>query len=118
MERIIASFALPGNPVVPDFDGLAELYFAKVEDIRAMFAGPVPAMMRKDEENFVQMNAPAVRLVAKEYVIRKKGSVEGFTCPGRFIGITSPHLGATARIRALSPCSATQTARPQRRSRS
>ena len=43
-----------------------------VEDIRAMFAGPVPAMMRKDEENFVQMNAPAVRLVAEEYVIGDK----------------------------------------------
>jgi len=42
--------------VVPDFDGLAELYFAKVEDIRAMFADR-SAMMRKDEENFVQMNA-------------------------------------------------------------
>ncbi len=59
--------------MVPEFDGLAELYFAKAEDIRAMFAGPVPAMMRKDEENFVQMNAPAVRLVAEEYVIGEKG---------------------------------------------
>jgi hypothetical protein len=29
-------------------------------------------MMRKDEENFVQMNAPAVRLVAEEYVIGDK----------------------------------------------
>jgi len=76
MQRIVASFALPENPVVPEFDGLAELYFAKAEDIRAMFAGPVPAMMRKDEENFVQMNAPAVRLVAEEYVIGEKGSVE------------------------------------------
>jgi len=73
MQRIVASFALPENPAVPDFDGLAELYFAKVEDIRAIFGGPVPAMMRKDEENFVQMNAPAVRLVAEEYVIGEKG---------------------------------------------
>jgi len=72
MQRIIASFALPENSVVPDFDGLAELYFAKVEDIRAMFSGSVPAMMRKGEENFVQMNAPAVRLVAEEYLIGEK----------------------------------------------
>src|SRR5438309_2322473 len=72
MQRIVASFALPENSVAPEFDGLAELYFAKVEDIRAMFTGPVPAMMRKDEENFVQMNAPAVRLVAEEYVIGDK----------------------------------------------
>jgi uncharacterized protein (TIGR02118 family) len=76
MQRIIASFALPENAAVPEFDGLAELYFAKIEDIRAMFAGPVPAMMRKDEENFVQMNAPAVRLVAEEYVIGEKGRAE------------------------------------------
>jgi len=76
MQRIIASFALPENSVVPEFDGLAELYFAKVEDIRAMFAGPVPAMMRKDEENFVQMNAPAVRFVAEEYVIGDKTGTE------------------------------------------
>ena len=41
-----------------------------------MFAGPVPAMMRKDEENFVQMNAPAVRLVAEEYVIGDKTGTE------------------------------------------
>ncbi|HTF13220.1 MAG TPA: EthD domain-containing protein [Burkholderiales bacterium] len=72
MQRIIASFALPENPAAPEFDGLAELYFENVEDIRAMFAGPVPAMMRKDEQNFVQMNAPAVRLVAEEYLIGDK----------------------------------------------
>jgi hypothetical protein len=45
---------------------MVELYFAALPDIRAMFAGPIPAMMRKDEENFVQMDAPAVRLVATE----------------------------------------------------
>jgi hypothetical protein len=39
-----------------------------------MFAGPVPAMMRKDEENFVQMDAPAVRLVAEEYLIAEKAA--------------------------------------------
>jgi len=29
--------------------------------------------LREDEENFVQMDAPAVRLVAEEYVIGEKG---------------------------------------------
>ena len=42
------------------------LFRSALPDIRAMFAGPIPAMMRKDEENFVQMDAPAVRLVAEE----------------------------------------------------
>jgi uncharacterized protein (TIGR02118 family) len=72
MQRIVATFALDEYREEPDFDGMAELYFNRIEDIRAMFAGPVPAMMRKDEENFVQMDAPAVRLVAEEYLIAEK----------------------------------------------
>lgn len=66
VQRIVATFAVPGPGKDPAFDGMVELYFANVADIRAMFAGPIPAMMRKDEENFVQMDAPAVRLVAEE----------------------------------------------------
>jgi hypothetical protein len=31
-------------------------------------------MMRKDEENFVRMDAPAVRFVAEEYLIGEKGA--------------------------------------------
>ena len=71
VQRIVATFAVPPEPGgnEPAFDGMVELYFASVEDIRAMFAGPIPAMMRKDEENFVQMDAPAVRLVAEEFVL-------------------------------------------------
>jgi uncharacterized protein (TIGR02118 family) len=76
MQRIVATFALPGENGKPDFDGMAELYFNGLEDIRTVFAGPVPAMMRKDEENFVQMDAPAVRLVAEEYVIGDKGRAQ------------------------------------------
>jgi len=72
VQRIVATFAFPQDAAGPDFDGMVELYFGGAEDIRAMFAGPVPAMMRKDEENFVQMDAPAVRLVAEEYVIGER----------------------------------------------
>jgi len=66
VQKIIATFALPEPGRDPIFDGMVELYFAAVEDIRATFAGPVPAMMRKDEENFVQMDAPAIRVVCEE----------------------------------------------------
>ncbi|HYL90928.1 MAG TPA: EthD domain-containing protein [Burkholderiales bacterium] len=66
VQRIIATFALPEAGADPAFDGMVELYFASPEDIRAMFAGPIPAMMRKDEENFVQMDAPAIRAVCQE----------------------------------------------------
>lgn len=74
-RRIVASFALPESieGKEPAFDGMAELYFDTVEDIRATFAGPVPAMMRKDEENFVQMDAPAIRNVCEEYVLFDEG---------------------------------------------
>jgi uncharacterized protein (TIGR02118 family) len=73
MQRIVATFAVDEYREDPDFEGMAELYFNRIEDIRTMFAGPVPTMMRMDEENFVQMDAPAVRLVAEEYLIGEKG---------------------------------------------
>jgi uncharacterized protein (TIGR02118 family) len=66
VQRIVATFALPEPGKDPAFDGMVELYFKSVEDIRSMFAGPIPAMMRKDEENFVQMDAPAIRVVCEE----------------------------------------------------
>jgi uncharacterized protein (TIGR02118 family) len=69
VQRIVATFAVPEPGKDPAFDGMVELYFAAASDIRAMFAGPIPAMMRKDEENFVQMDAPAVRLVAEELTL-------------------------------------------------
>ena len=74
VQRIVATFAVPQYREDPDFDGMVELYFNRVEDIREMFAGPVPAMMRRDEENFVQMDAPAVRLVAEEFLIGEKAA--------------------------------------------
>jgi len=66
VQRIVATFAVPEAGADPAWDGMVELYFASLADIRAMFAGPIPAMMRKDEENFVQMDAPAIRLIATE----------------------------------------------------
>ncbi len=69
MQRIVATFAVPEPGREPDADGMVELYFDSAEDIRSMFAGPVPAMMRRDEENFVQMDAPAIRAVCEEYLI-------------------------------------------------
>jgi len=66
VQKIVATFAIAEPGKDPAFDGMVELYFASAADIKAMFAGPVPAMMRKDEENFVQMDAPAIRAVCEE----------------------------------------------------
>jgi uncharacterized protein (TIGR02118 family) len=72
--RIVATFAVPGaldGKTVP-FDGMVELYFKSAQDIRSMFASPIPAMMRKDEENFVQMDAPAIRFIADEFITNER----------------------------------------------
>jgi hypothetical protein len=58
--RVNATFALPPEPGAnePYFDGMEEVYLANLEDFNAMLASPIPALMRKEEENFVQMDAP------------------------------------------------------------
>jgi len=58
--RVVASFAVPPDPGAnePYFDGMEEVYLASLEDFNAMLASPIPALMRKEEENFVQLDAP------------------------------------------------------------
>jgi uncharacterized protein (TIGR02118 family) len=72
--RIVATFAVPGglDGKTPPFDGMVELYFKSTDDIRTMFASSIPAMMREDEKNFVQMDAPAIRFVADEFIINER----------------------------------------------
>ena len=67
VRRIVATFAIALD--TPAIDGMVELYFDGMENLRRMFSGGVPGIMRKDEENFVQMDAPAVRVVTEEYVV-------------------------------------------------
>lgn len=58
--RVVASFAMPPEPGgnEPYFDGMEEVYLASLEDFNAMLASPIPALMRKEEEAFVQLDAP------------------------------------------------------------
>ena len=72
VQRIVASFALPPEPGgnEPAFDGMEEIYVASAEDLNAMLASPIPALMRKEEESFVQLDAPlAVRVMVEETVL-------------------------------------------------
>ena len=73
VKKIVATFAT-GELISGElsFDGFAELYFDSVEDMQTMFASDIPAMMRKDEENFVDMAVEPVRVVTEEYVIGEK----------------------------------------------
>ena len=74
VRKIIASFAT-GEMIggkEPPFDGMVELYFNSVEDMRAMFQSEVPGIMLKDEENFVDRSEEPVRVVTEEYLMSEK----------------------------------------------
>jgi uncharacterized protein (TIGR02118 family) len=73
-QYIVATFAVPEAGKTPDMDGMVELYYQSQEDIKAMFASKIPQMMRDDEANFVQMDAPAIRAVTEEHVIVERGA--------------------------------------------
>ena len=72
VQRVVATFAMPPEPGgnEPAFDGMEEIYVASAEDLNAMLASPIPALMRKEEESFVQLDAPlGVRLMVEETVL-------------------------------------------------
>ena len=68
IQKVVASFAVPQPGDVPFFDGMIELYFPGFDAIKATFASPVIALLRRDEESYVQMDAPELRLVIEETV--------------------------------------------------
>jgi uncharacterized protein (TIGR02118 family) len=69
IQKVVASYAMQQPGETPPFDGMLELYFASIADIKAAFASPVIGMLQKDEESYVQMDAPEIRLVIEEYVL-------------------------------------------------
>jgi uncharacterized protein (TIGR02118 family) len=74
VKKIVASFAT-GEMIggaEPLFDGMVELYYDSIDDMKNAFGGDIPAMMRKDEENFVDLSEPAVRVVTEEYIMNER----------------------------------------------
>ena len=69
IQKIVASFTMPQAGETPLFDGMLEIYFASAEDIKAAFGSPVIGMLRVDEESYVRMDAPELRLVIEEHVL-------------------------------------------------
>ena len=69
IQKIVASFAVPQGAETPPFDGMMEIYFASGDDIKTAFASPVIGMLRIDEESYVQMDAPEIRVVIEEHVL-------------------------------------------------
>jgi EthD domain len=66
--RVVANFAVPPPPGgnEPYFDGMQEIYVASNDDLKAMLASPIPALMRKEEETFVQLDSPLCALLMVE----------------------------------------------------
>ncbi len=69
IQKIVGSFTVPQPSEIPAFDAMMELYFASADDIKAAFASPIIGMLRKDEETYVQMDAPEIRLVIEEHAL-------------------------------------------------
>lgn len=69
IQKIVASFASPQPGETPAFDSMVEIYFANADDITAAFGSPVIGLLRRDEESYIQMDAPEIRLVIEEHVL-------------------------------------------------
>ena len=69
IQKVVASYAVPQAGEAVPFDGMLELYFASADDIKAAFASPVIGMLHRDEESYVQMDAPEIRLVIEDHAI-------------------------------------------------
>ncbi len=76
IEALFATGEMVGGKE-PPFDGLAELWFETLEDMRAVMSSDVPARMLKDEENFVDTSAEIVRVVTEAYVVAEKAKSRG-----------------------------------------
>lgn len=69
IQKIVASFAVPQPGETPPFDAMMEIYFASADDIRAAFGSPIIGLLRTDEETYVRMDGPEIRLVIEEHVL-------------------------------------------------
>ena len=68
MESCLVDYWRTESP----FDGMVELYWASVEDMKAQFAGPQRSIMREDEKNFIDLTEEQEFVVMEEYVMAMK----------------------------------------------
>ena len=72
VRKIVASFVMGEAIGKAPFDGMVELYWASVEDMKAQFAGPQRAIMREDEKNSCDLSEEPVFVITEEYVMAEK----------------------------------------------
>lgn len=73
-RRIVATF-LTGETIggaEAPFDGMVSLYYDSIDSAKKHFAGGSQSVMRKDEENFVDLSFEVVRVISQEYLVADK----------------------------------------------
>jgi uncharacterized protein (TIGR02118 family) len=73
VRKIVASFAIEDESLPePPFDGMVELYFDSVEDMRKDVQGAQREIMYADEENFCDHSEEQVVVITQEYLMAMK----------------------------------------------
>lgn len=79
VRKIVASFAIEDESLPePPFDGMVELYFDSMEDLKRDVQGEQRKIMYADEENFCDHSEEQVVVVTEEYLMAVKTPC-GFT---------------------------------------
>ena len=73
VRRIVASFAVDDDSLPePPFDGMVELYFDSIDDMKKDVQGEQRKIMYADEENFCDHSAEQVVVITQEYLMAIK----------------------------------------------
>jgi uncharacterized protein (TIGR02118 family) len=73
VRKIVASFAIEDESLPePPFDGMVELYFDSIEDMRKDVQGAQREIMYADEENFCDHSEVQVVVITQEYLMAMK----------------------------------------------
>ena len=73
VRRIVASFAVDDDSLPePPFDGMVELYFDSIDDMKKDVQGEQRKIMYADEENFCDHSAEQVVVITQEYLMAVK----------------------------------------------
>ena len=77
VRKIVASFAVEdGSLLEPPFDGMVELYFDTIEDMKKDVAGEQRQIMYADEKNFCDHSEEPMVIITEEYLIAVKTPCE------------------------------------------
>ncbi len=69
--KIVASFVMEDAVGKGPFDGMVELYFRSIEEMKAQMSGPQPGIMKEDEKNFCDPDY-RVFYITEEYLMAEK----------------------------------------------